>query len=108
MSIGLYKYDGNIYDDAKEIISENIASQRIYEKYLEPAIEELSIYYFQDGAEIRKENLDSVMSELELLIKWTTDNVEGDDLEYLSCRLRNIKKVILRSLENEDDILYIF
>ena len=108
MSIGLYKYEGNIYDDAKEILSENIASQRIYEKYLEPAIEELSIYYFQDGAEIRKDNLDSVMSELELLIKWTTDNVEGDDLEYLLCRLRNIKKVILKSLENEDDILYIF
>ena len=108
MSIGLYKYDGNIYDDAKEILSENIASQRMYEKYLEPAIEQLGIYYFQDGAELRKNNLDSVMLELELLIKWVTDNVEGDDLEYLLCRLRNIRKVILKSLENKDDILYIF
>ena len=34
MSVGLYKYDGNIYDDAKEIISESIASQSMYEKYL--------------------------------------------------------------------------
>ena len=108
MSIGLYKYDGNIYDDAKEILSENIASQRMYEEYLEPAIEQLGIYYFQDGAELRKNNLDSVMSELELLIKWVMDNVEGDDLEYLLCRLRNIRKVILKSLENKDDILYIF
>ena len=108
MSVGLYKYDGNIYDDAKEILSENIASQRMYEKYLEPAIEELNIYYFQDGAEIRINNLDSVMSELELLMKWVTDHVEGDDLEYLLCRLRNIRKVIPKSLENEDEILYIF
>lgn len=108
MSVGLYKYNGNIFDDAEEILSENIASQRMYDKYLEPAIKELNIYYFQDGAEIRKSNLDSVMSELELLIKWVTDNVEGDDLEYLLCGLQNIKKVILKSLENDDDVLYIF
>lgn len=108
MSIGLYKYNGNIFDDSKEILSENIASQRMYNKYLEPAIEKLNIYYFQDGAEIRKDNLDSVMSELELLIKWVMDNVEGDDLKYLLCRLQNIKKVIPKSLKNDNDILYIF
>ena len=108
MSVGLYKYNGNIFDDAEEILSENIASQRMYDKYLASAIEELNIYYFQDGAEIRKGNLDSVMSELELLIKWVRDNVEGDDLEYLLYRLQNIKKVILKSLENDDDVLYIF
>lgn len=99
MSVGLYKYNGNIFDDSKEILSENIASQRMYNKYLEPAIEKLNIYYFQDGAEIRKDNLDSVMSELELLIKWVMDNVEGDDLKYLLCRLQNIKKVIPKSLK---------
>ena len=108
MSVGLYKYNGNIFDDAEEILSENIASQRMYDKYLASAIAELNIYYFQDGAEIRKGNLDSVMSELELLIKWVRDNVEGDDLEYLLYRLQNIKKVILKSLENDDDVLYIF
>lgn len=108
MSVGLYKYDGNINDNTKLILSENIASQKIYCKYLEPAIEELNIHYFQDGAEIRKKNLDLVMSELELLIKWIIDNVEGDDLEYLLCRLQNIKKVIPKSLEKDDDILYIF
>lgn len=108
MSVGLYKYNGNIYDDAEEILSENIASQRMYDKYLKPAIKELNISYFQDGAEIRKCNLDSAMSELELLIKWVMVNVKGEDMQYLSCRLENIKKVIWKSLENEDDILYIF
>lgn len=48
------------------------------------------------------------MSELELLIKWVMDNVEGDDLKYLLCRLQNIKKVIPKSLKNDNDILYIF
>lgn len=108
MSVGLYKYKGNIFDDTEEVLSENIMSQRMYDKYLEPAIKELNIYYFQDGAEIKKSNLDSVLSELELLIKWVMDNVEGDDLQYLLYRLQHIKKVILKLLEDDNDVLYIF
>ena len=108
MSVGLYKYAGNIYDDAEEILSVSIVSQRMYDKYLKRAIEELNIYYFQDGAELRKNNLTSVISELELLIEWVKDNVEGSDLEYLLCRLQNVKKVIPGSLENDDDELHIF
>ena len=108
MSVGLYKYAGNIFDDAEEILSENIASQRMYNKYLEPAIKELNIHYFQDGAEIRKSNLDAVMLELELLVKWVRDNVVGANMEYLVFRLQNIKKVILKSLESDEDVLYIF
>lgn len=33
----------------------------MYDKYLKPAIEELNISYFWDGAEIRKSNSNSVM-----------------------------------------------
>ena len=108
MSVGLYKYDGNIFEDAKEVLSENVASQRMYDKYLQPAIKELSIFYFQDGSEIRKANLDLVMDEIELLIKWVASHVEGDDKEYLLNRLKNMKEVISNSLENDEDVLYIF
>lgn len=109
MSVELFKYDGNIYDeDAEVILYKPIATQRIYNKYLEPAIEELNIRYFYDGAEIRKNNLDSVMSELELLIKWVTINVEGNYQEYLLPRLEDIKEVIPKYLKNDDDIIYIF
>ena len=108
MSVGLYKYDGNIFEDAKEVLSENVASQRMYDKYLQPAIKELSIFYFQDGSEIRKANLDLVMDEIELLMKWVASHVEGDDKEYLLNRLKNMKEVISNSLENDEDVLYIF
>lgn len=107
MSVGLYKYDGNIFDDAEEILSENIASQKMYDKYLEPAIKELNIFYFQDGAKIRKNNLETVMTEIESLIKWVTIHVKGNDMEYLLGRLENIREVIPKSLGN-DDVLYIF
>ena len=108
MSVGLYKYDGNIYDDANEILSENIASQKMYDTYFQPAIKELKILYFQDGAEIKKNNLNDVMSEIELLIQWVTSHVEENDKEYLLGRLYNMQEVIPKSLINDDDILYIF
>lgn len=107
MSVGLYQYDGNIFDNAEEILSENIASQRMYDKYLEPAIKELNICYFQDGAQIRKDNLEIVMIEIDLLIKWVTNHVKGNDMKYLLGRLEHIREVIPESLEN-GDVLYIF
>lgn len=108
MSVGLYKYDGNIFDDAEEVLSENVASQRMYDKYLQPAIKELSIFYFQDGSEIRKANLNLVLDEIELLIKWVMSHIEGDDKEYLLSRLKNAEEIIPKLLENDEDILYIF
>lgn len=108
MSVGLYKYEGDIFDDAKEVLSENIASQAIYDKYLKPAIKQLNIHYFKDGAEIKKQDLDSVVLELDSIIQWTIDNVEGNDKEYLLLRLQNIKKIMPKALTDSNEILYIF
>ena len=108
MTVGLYKYDGNIYDDAKEIISESIASQSMYEKYLNPAIKELHIAYFQDGAEIRKKDLQRTMTDVKLLIQWIENNVQGDDMTYLLSRLQKIQSLIPDLLANDNDVLYIF
>lgn len=108
MSVGIYKYDGNIYEDENEVMSENIASQRMYEKYLEPAIAELNIHFFQDGAEIKKINLDDVMKELNLLLEWIDANSSDGDKEYLLERINNMKTIIPRELQGDDDVLYIF
>ena len=109
MSVGLYKYNGDIDDDNSEvIISEPIASQRIYDTYIVPAIEELNIFYFQDDAEIKFENLENVLIEIQLLIDWAQCKVEGEDKKYLSDRLIHIRDVIVNSLKTKDDILYIF
>ncbi len=109
MSVGLYKYEGNIYDEnAKLVLSENIASQRFYEKYWEKAIKELNIKFMQDGAEINFEQKDIVIKELGLLLSWAKENLCGKDLDYMKCRIENLQKVIPTALEGEDDILYIF
>lgn len=105
MSVDIYKYDDNIYDDADEIVSEVIASQRIYDKYLSKAIKELGIAYLQDGAELRIENLEKALSEIQLLIDWIQAYVKGEDRMILSERLDHIRSVIKDSLKTKDDIL---
>lgn len=109
MSVGIFKFYGNIYDkDAEIVMSANIASERMYNRYLEPAIEELHIHFFQDGAEIKKINVDDVMKELDLLAHWINTNCCNDDREYLIERINNMEMVIPKELKEDDDVLYIF
>ncbi|BAO07120.1 hypothetical protein EMQU_1563 [Enterococcus mundtii QU 25] len=109
MSVGLFKYDGDIYEVNSEVIlSENISSQSFYERYWEKAIEELGIKYIQDGSEFDNTKLEVVMEELDLLKKWATANLQGEKQEYMIARIENLQEVIPSSFISEQDILYIF
>ena len=109
MSVGLYKYLGNIYDrNSKLILSENISSQQFYEKYWEKAIYEMKIKYVQDGAEFDISKKEIVLEELELLLNWAEQNLQYKDLNYMKTRIKNLQKVIMTELCNEKDIFYIF
>ncbi len=107
MLIEICKYDkGIMYGEL--LMNKRISTEELYYKYLAPAIKELNIQYFRNDGEIRKCNQEAAMRELELLIEWVEKHVEGKDLDYLQSRLRNVQKVIPESLQEEDDILYIF
>lgn len=109
MSVGLYKYSGDIEDDNSTVLlSEPIASQRIYDQYFTAAISELGILYFQDGAEIRFENLERVLLEIQLLMEWIQNKVNGEEKQFLLERLVRIKSVVADSLRTKADILYVF
>ena len=109
MSVGLYKYNGDINDrNSKAIISESISSQSFYEEYWEKAIYELNIKYVQDGAEFNRSHLNIVMDELNLLKKWALSNLINKELEYMVRRIERLQEVIPNALKNDDDILYIF
>ena len=109
MSVGLYKYDGDINDrNSNLVLSENIASQQFYEKYWERATKELNIKYIQDGAEFNFSKKDIVMEELKLLLCWAEQNLQGKDLNYMKNRIKNLQKVIPIALNDETAILYIF
>ena len=109
MSVGLYKYNGDINDrDSEEIISELISTQSFYNEYWEKAIKELNVKYIQDGAEFDKSKLIIVMKELKLLKDWALKNLDGKNLEYMSNRIGKLQEIIPIALQNDDDILYIF
>ncbi len=48
------------------------------------------------------------MREIELLIEWVEEHVEGEDLEYLRSKLQYMQKFIPEALQEDDGILYIF
>lgn len=109
MSVGLYKYDGDIHDrNSKLVLSENIASQEFYKQYWEKAIDEMGIKYIQDGAEFDLSKKSVVLQELKLLLSWAEINLEGKNLEYMKSRIENMQRIIPYAFDNEKTILYIF
>ena len=107
MLIEICKYErGNMY--GKLLMNKIISTEELYYKYLDPAIKELGIQYFRNDGEIRKCNQETAMREIELLIEWVENHVEGEELEYLKPRLQNVQKIIPEALQEDDDILYIF
>ena len=109
MSVGLYKYDGDIGDKKSELVlSENIASQQFYEKYWEKAIDAMKIKYIQDGAEIDITKKNIALEELKLILNWAEKNMQGKDLEHIRNRIENLQRVIPIALKDDRDILYIF
>ncbi|MDE6566189.1 MAG: hypothetical protein K2K70_00475 [Lachnospiraceae bacterium] len=109
MLIEICKYDRD-WDDfyAELLMNEIISSEDMYYKYLDPAIKELRIQYFRNDGEIRKCNQEAAMREVELLIEWVENHVEGEDLEYLKSRLQRVHEFIPEALQEDDDILHIF
>ena len=109
MLIEICKYDRDFNDFYKKLIAGRIIStEELYYKYLAPAIMELGIQYFRNDGEIRKCNREAAMREVELLIEWVENHVEGEDLEYLKPMLQEVHEFIPEALQDDDDILYIF
>ncbi|MGG4127152.1 MULTISPECIES: hypothetical protein [Paenibacillus] len=109
MSIGLFRYNGDINDRNSELtLSENISTQDFYEEHWETAIHELGIKIIQDGSEINYSQLEAAIDELALLKEWTIKKLIGNDLEYMKGRIENLQKVLPDAFINEDTVLYIF
>lgn len=108
MSVGLFKFDGDINDrNSNLLLSENISSQEFYEKHWEKAIRELGIKYIQDGAEFDITKKDQVLEELKKLLYWAEKNLQGKDLKYMGDRIKNLQKIIPEALDDKTT-LYIF
>ena len=110
MSVALFKYKSNISDpNAKLLVSMNIASERMYRKYLLPVIAQLHLSKFADGTDITFEDRKLFAAELDILTeRLKTDISDTALLDYFIPRLEDIKNVLPHLLEKEGDIIHIF
>ena len=96
MSVGLYRYSGDINDKNTELIfSENISSEVFYQ-------------LFKDGCDFDVGDLNIIMSELNALGAWATENLSGIDLKYMSERIENLKSVLPQACKCKGGKFYIF
>lgn len=109
MSVGLYRYSGDINDKNTELIfSENISSEVFYQRYWVKAICESKVKLFKDGCDFDVGDLNIIMSELNALGAWATENLSGIDLKYMSERIENLKSVLPQACKCKGGKFYIF
>ncbi|MGE6576919.1 hypothetical protein [Paenibacillus xylanexedens] len=109
MSVGLYRYNGDIEDRNCELtLSENIATQEFYDEYWEAAIHELGIALIRDGSKIYFHQLEAAVVELKRLSEWAKEHLNGSELDYMTGRIENVQDILPSAFISETTILYIF
>lgn len=109
MSVGLYRYNGDIEDRNCELtLSENIATQEFYDEYWEAAIHELGIALIRDGFKIYFHQLETAVVELVRLREWAEEHLNGNELDYMTGRIENVQDILPSAFISESTVLYIF
>ncbi|WP_261305945.1 hypothetical protein [Paenibacillus andongensis] len=106
MSVSLFRMIQE--DDSFELGFEiPISREEFFTKFWQPAIEELKITRFQNGIELRKDQLESTLLELKNLRIWAQSNLKNNDLEYMVTRIDLLLKELPLAFKTEDTILWI-
>lgn len=106
MSVSVFRI--NQEDDSFELGFEiPISREEFFVKYWQPAIEELKISGIQNGVELRKEQLESTLQELEKLRIWAHSNLKNNDLEYMVTRIDLLNKQLPLAFKTDDTVLWI-
>ncbi|CAI6080020.1 hypothetical protein PAECIP112173_02767 [Paenibacillus sp. JJ-100] len=109
MSVGLYRYSGDIYDrDSELTLSENISTQEFYDEHWERAIHKLGISIVRDSSEIVFHQLEDALDELDRLREWAIQELDGTNLEYMQGRVEQLQRILPNAFVSKGDVLYIF
>ena len=69
---------------------------------------ESKVKLFKDGCDFDVGDLNIIMSELNALGAWATENLSGIDLKYMSERIENLKSVLPQACKCKGGKFYIF
>ena len=85
-----------------------LSSEVFYQRYWVKAICESKVKLFKDGCDFDVGDLNIIMSELNALGAWATENLSRIDLKYMSERIENLKSVLPQACKCKGGKFYIF
>ncbi len=105
MSVSIFRM--NKADDLFELGFEiPVAREEFFTEFWQTAIEELKIKRLRNGIELKKEDLQSILDELEQLRHWAKLHLQHNDLDYMFSRIDLLIKELPSAFKTEDTILW--
>lgn len=109
MSVALYKFKNKLENSEREIIyCQPIATEKIYEQYLEPILYALDLKLLVDGSIIKFEQKEQFIFELMRLKEYLNSSNNNEFKDYFLLRLEKIEKDIDYLLSDAQDNVEIF
>jgi hypothetical protein len=105
MSVGVIILEPHFSDFEREF-SIPISNEKFFQTYWESAIEELKLQWIQNGIEIKKENLQSLLFELDKLKEWAEINLTEANLIYMIERIHALKDLLPTAFQRESAIIW--
>jgi len=109
MAVDLVRFDGNWNSDNSEIIfSYPIASETFFRNVWITAIFETELKLFRDWGKFTPNQVEDVLDELRILLKWCEDNLIGNNYFKMKSRIEELMAVIPEEAFNSNEPFYIF
>ncbi|MBA2937281.1 hypothetical protein HZF08_03110 [Paenibacillus sp. CGMCC 1.16610] len=106
MSVSVFRI--NQENDSFELGFEiPVSNERFFMKCWQPAIEQLGISCIRNGTELRKEQLELTLLELEKLRIWAQSTLLDNDTEYMLTRIDWLLKQLPIAFITDDTVLWI-
>lgn len=106
MSVSVFRM--NQEDNSFELGFEiPISREDFFTKVWQTAINELGIIGIQNGIELRQEQLESTLLELEKIRQWARSNLRNNDLEYMVSRIDLLIQELPSAFKTDDTVLWI-
>ncbi|MDE6502495.1 MAG: hypothetical protein K2K02_10710 [Ruminococcus sp.] len=109
MAVDLIRFNGDWNNKKSEIIfSYPISSENFFRNIWTVAITESKLKLFKDWGNFTPNQINEVLDELCILIKWCDDNLTGNDHFRMYSRIEELMIVIPKEAPNSNEPFYIF
>lgn len=100
----------NPVDEIEESLNIPVASEEFFSRVWNKGCQELELNWipiFSSGIDILKEDLTSIIIELEKLKKWSENNLLKKDMEKINNRIDNLETELPKMFKRKDAIIFI-